>query len=113
MLMSKYFDVKYYNSLSDTLKARLLACCKSGAENHDSGVGVYAMQPSDYDDLKPYFDQVIRGYHKIPGQVKVSAWKIGAFEGRRGLCEGDEDCFCCFTCLERAESGRRAIISLM
>lgn len=71
MLMSKYFDIKYYNSLSDTLKARLLACCKSGAENHDSGVGVYAMQPSDYDDLKPYFDQVIRGYHKIPGEVKV------------------------------------------
>ncbi|GMI33608.1 hypothetical protein TrRE_jg11285 [Triparma retinervis] len=83
MLMSKYFDVKYYNSLSDTLKARLLACCKSGAENHDSGVGVYAMQPSDYDDLKPYFDQVIRGYHKIPGQVKhITNWDLSSVADR-------------------------------
>jgi len=77
MLMSKMFDIKYYDSLPDNLKTRLLACVKSGAENHDSGVGVYAMQPSDYDDLKPYFDKVIRAYHKIPGEVKVGGGGAG------------------------------------
>ena len=69
--------MEYYNSLSNSLKQRLLACTKSGAENHDSGVGVYAMQPSDYDDLKPYFDKVIRAYHKIPGEVKVGGGGAG------------------------------------
>ncbi|GMI02701.1 hypothetical protein TrLO_g6861 [Triparma laevis f. longispina] len=83
MIMSKHFDLSYYNSLSDGLKARLLACCKSGAENHDSGVGVYAMQPSDYDDLKPYFDKVIRDYHKIPNEVKhVTNWDLATVADR-------------------------------
>ena len=83
MLMSKFFTTEYYYSLPPPLRARLLACCKSGAENHDSGVGVYAMQPSDYDDLKPYFDKVIREYHKIPGEVKhVTNWNLSNVASR-------------------------------
>ena len=32
-------------------------------------MGMYAMDPEDYDTFKPYMDKVIRAYHKIPGQV--------------------------------------------
>jgi hypothetical protein len=39
MIMARHFDLGYYGSLSDDMKARLLACCKSGAENADSGMG--------------------------------------------------------------------------
>jgi hypothetical protein len=33
-------------------------------------MGMYAMDPEDYDTFKPYMDKVIRAYHKIPGQVQ-------------------------------------------
>lgn len=68
-LMAKHFDFDYYNSLPKDLQKRLLICCASGAENHDSGMGMYAMNPEDYDLFKPYMDVVIRAYHKIPGEV--------------------------------------------
>jgi len=68
-LMAKHFDFDYYNSLPKDLQKRLLECCASGAENHDSGMGMYAMNPEDYDLFKPYMDVVIRAYHKIPGEV--------------------------------------------
>eukprot|EP00976_Prorocentrum_cordatum_P104592 1193962-Prorocentrum_minimum.AAC.2 len=57
--MAKHFTDEYYNSLeSDEKKAALLLCCKSGAENADSSMGLYAMSPNDYDEFKPYFDKV-------------------------------------------------------
>jgi hypothetical protein len=65
--MAKHFDVEYYNSLeTDEKKAQLLLCCKSGAENADSGMGLYAMAPGDYDDFKPYFDKVRPANRLIP-----------------------------------------------
>ena len=83
MLMAKHFDAHYYNSLSDDLKRRLLKCCKSGAENADSGMGVYAMYPDDYDVLKEFMDKVIREYHKIPGEVKhITNWNLDSVKDR-------------------------------
>ena len=76
--MAKHFDKAYYDSLAtEEEKHGLLMCCKSGAENPDSGMGVYAMQPKDYDRFKPYMEKVIKDYHKINKDVKhESSWKI-------------------------------------
>jgi protein-arginine kinase len=68
-LMAKHFDMKYYNSLPRELQSRLIQICRSGAENVDSGLGMYAMSPDDYDVFFEYFDKVIREYHKIKGEV--------------------------------------------
>ena len=40
------FDFKYFDSLSPDLKARMIACARSGFENPDSGMGAYAIQVS-------------------------------------------------------------------
>uniref|UniRef100_A0A0G4I8I4 Arginine kinase n=1 Tax=Chromera velia CCMP2878 TaxID=1169474 RepID=A0A0G4I8I4_9ALVE len=81
-LMAKFFDVKYYKSLPEDKKARLLKICKSGADNPDSGMGMYAMNPTDYDDFQEYFDQTIKAYHKIEGDVKhVNNWEFAGVEG--------------------------------
>lgn len=56
--MAKHFTDEYYNSLPEEKQKLLLLCCKSGIENADSGMGLYAMSPTDYDDFKPYFDKV-------------------------------------------------------
>jgi len=41
-----------------------------GLCNEDSGVGVYATKPEDYDDLGFYLEPLIRTYHKIEGDTK-------------------------------------------
>ena len=46
------FDPAYFASLSDELKPAFLKCLNSGIENPDSGMGVYACQPDDYDRFK-------------------------------------------------------------
>jgi hypothetical protein len=56
--MDKHFTEDYYNSLPDDKKPGLLLCCKSGYENADSGMGLYAMSPTDYEEYQPYFDKV-------------------------------------------------------
>ncbi|KAJ3347016.1 hypothetical protein HDU91_006872 [Kappamyces sp. JEL0680] len=68
---------QYYNSLSPEMKKKLLKICKSGAENHDSSVGMYAQNPDDYDVFSAYFDKVIREYHKIQGdKLHVTNWDL-------------------------------------
>jgi len=85
-LAIKYWDYDYFNSLSEDDKLALLAVARSGIENPDSGMGAYAMQPSDYDRFKQYLDNVIRDYHKVPaGQNHVTDWTL---EGVKGLPEG-------------------------
>jgi protein-arginine kinase len=65
-LMAKHFDENFFRGLgNDLLRLRLLKVCKSGYENPDSSLGMYAMQPDDYDTFGGYFDLVIRDYHKI------------------------------------------------
>ena len=59
------FEQDYYDSLSPELQARFLKCLNSGIENPDSSVGCYACQPDDYDVFKPYFVQILEGYHKV------------------------------------------------
>ena len=41
-----------------------------GLCNEDSGVGVYATRPEDYDNFSFYLEPLIRAYHKIEGDTK-------------------------------------------
>ena len=43
------FDFGYYNSLDLAGKKALLKIVNSGVENPDSGMGCYAMNPTEYD----------------------------------------------------------------
>lgn len=55
--MAKHFTAEYFESTPDELKARLLKICKSGTDNADSGMGMYAMQPEYH-----FFNSVITKY---------------------------------------------------
>eukprot|EP00976_Prorocentrum_cordatum_P072947 1180905-Prorocentrum_minimum.AAC.3 len=81
-LMAKHFSNVYFKSLPADKQQLLLLCCKSGYENADSGMGLYAMSPTDYDEFKPYFDKVIRDYHGIKGELKhVNDWDLSKVQG--------------------------------
>jgi len=62
---------------------RLFKCAKTGIDNPDSGLGCYAMSPSDYDSLNFFFDKVCNDYHKNPAGDKVHTtnWSLAGVEG--------------------------------
>ena len=82
-IMAYCFDEAYFNGLSAEHKQRLISCCNSGIENADSAMGCYAMQPSDYDDFKPFFKPVLERYHNVNLDVKghVNNWDLAGMEG--------------------------------
>lgn len=87
--MAKHFDQAYFDSLSPELQDQLVKICISGAENADSGLGAYAMNPTDYETFKPYLDKVIRDYHKIDGEVHhVTNWDLSTPKIKAQLPEG-------------------------
>lgn len=51
-------------------------CIKTGIENSDSGLGCYAMTPSDYSKFGGFFDKVIRDYHNdsTGSKIHVTDW---------------------------------------
>jgi len=53
----KNLRTKFGGSLAD--------CIRSGCENTDSGVGVYACDPDGYTVFAPLLDNVIKDYHKV------------------------------------------------
>mmetsp|Transcript_19322 Transcript_19322/g.25177 ORF Transcript_19322/g.25177 Transcript_19322/m.25177 type:complete len:454 (+) Transcript_19322:35-1396(+) len=76
-LAVKHFDFEYFKTLSPSQKKALLKIVNSGVENADSGMGCYAMNPGDYDDFLPFFEAVIKDYHKIQGHVKhITNWDL-------------------------------------
>lgn len=81
-LAIKHWDFEYFASLPEDQKKALLMVARSGIDNGDSGMGAYAMQPSDYDRFKPYMDAVIRDYHGVPaGQNHVTDWNLSGVSG--------------------------------
>ncbi|KAJ3276479.1 hypothetical protein HDV01_005102, partial [Terramyces sp. JEL0728] len=94
-LMAKHFSEEYYNSLNESEKARLLKICKSGGDNPDSSLGMYAQQPDDYDVFAVYFDKVIREYHKITTDgTHVNNWDMSTRQAKleaMGCVEGKLD----------------------
>ena len=76
------FSRAYYDSLSPELQARLLACVRSGVENPDSSMGAYATQPSDYDELRPFFRTALSAYHKVPrDSTHQTSWSLSGLDG--------------------------------
>jgi len=77
----KYFNVDDFNKLDAEQKGRFIACVRTGFENPTSGLGCYAMKPSDYKDFGFFFDKVIRDYHSAAADAKhVTDWdasKVG------------------------------------
>jgi len=77
----KYFKTEDFNKLDAEQKARFIACVRTGFENPTSGLGCYAMKPSDYKDFGFFFDPVIRDYHSAAADAKhVTDWdasKVG------------------------------------
>lgn len=61
----------------------LYLCAKTGLENPDSGLGCYAMAPSDYDTYAAFFDKVCNDYHNNPKGDKVhqTNWSLEGVEG--------------------------------
>ncbi|KAG1668635.1 hypothetical protein FOA52_002488 [Chlamydomonas sp. UWO 241] len=73
---AKFFNQEYYDSLTPELQDRLMRCLRSGTYNADSGVGCYAMQPEDYDDLRGFFAPLIADYHGVPeGSGQPTDWE--------------------------------------
>ena len=74
---AKYLTKQYYDSLSASLQKGLWQCIKTGIENPDSGLGCYAMRPSDYKTYAPFFDAVIQDYHSgSPESKHETDWNI-------------------------------------
>ncbi len=71
-LMAKYFDEQYFSSLDESQKNRLEKMMASGLENPDSQMGIYANEADDYATFAPYLDLIIRDYHKISPDIKIS-----------------------------------------
>jgi len=88
-IMAKCFDKKYFEKLNNTDKERLLKCCNSGIENPDSQMGCYAVSPTDYDDLKPFFKAALEAYHKVD-LSKTSHKNNWDFSTAEGLPEGGQ-----------------------
>jgi creatine kinase len=81
------FDFEYFASLDPAQQTRLLRCLKTGWENPDSGLGCYAMAPSDYDEFAPFFDAVCQEYHKASADAKhVTDWDASGV-GDKGVLD--------------------------
>jgi len=81
------FDFEYFASLDPAQQTRLLKCLKTGWENPDSGLGCYAMSPSDYDEFAPFFDAVCQEYHKASADAThVTDWDASAV-GDKGVLD--------------------------
>ena len=76
------FDPDWYATLTPELQTRLQKCMNSGLENPDSQMGCYACQPSDYDELRPFFAKVLARYHKVAEDARhVNSWSLDGVEG--------------------------------
>lgn len=79
-LAAKYFTkevAEKASTLPQADQSRLLNVMMGGLCNEDSGVGVYATRPEDYDAFSFYLEPLIRTYHNIEGDTKQEHdWNI-------------------------------------
>lgn len=79
-LCTKHIDKEYFASLDEAQKATFTKCVATGIENPDSGLGCYAMTPSDYETFAPFFNKVIGEYHKNDAAFDgkhITDWSTG------------------------------------
>lgn len=60
-----------------------MGCCTSGIMMPDSCMGCYAMNPTDYDDFRPFFVKALQQYHKVDLTQKkhTNSWNLEGLEG--------------------------------
>lgn len=77
------FDEDHFNGLSEDKKKQLLAIVNSGIENPDSEMGCYAMNPTDYEEFKPFFKPALEKYHKVDLSARkhVNDWNLSGVAG--------------------------------
>ena len=81
------FEFEYFATLDPAQQTRLFKCLKTGWENPDSGLGCYAMAPSDYDEFAPFFDAVCQEYLKASADAThVTDWDASAV-GDKGVLD--------------------------
>lgn len=87
-LCAKHLSEEYLNSLDEEKQQLLYKITITGIENEDSGLGCYAMQPTDYDTFRPFFDKVIREYHGDDSGEKKheTCWDISTV-GEEGVLD--------------------------
>mmetsp|Transcript_33649 Transcript_33649/g.77652 ORF Transcript_33649/g.77652 Transcript_33649/m.77652 type:complete len:399 (-) Transcript_33649:478-1674(-) len=68
-----------FKALSNDECITFYNCIKTGIDNHDSGLGCYAMTPDDYSKFGGFFDKVIRDYHgdKTGEKKHETDWDTG------------------------------------
>lgn len=79
-----YLDSDVGRALGNDDIMTFYKCIRTGLDNPDSGLGCYAMTPSDYSQFSGFFDKVIRDYHgDASGKKKhVTDWSTDATEGQ-------------------------------
>ena len=81
-LTASIFSIQYFDTLGPAAQKTLAMCINSGAQNADSGMGSYAVSPTDYDNFGPFFSRVIAAYHRVPlGTVHKTVWSLAGVEG--------------------------------
>lgn len=86
-LAMKHFDEAYFHSLSAEDKVTFMNIVRTGFENADSGLGCYAMKPDDYEKFSPFFEPLIREYHRASADaVHVTDWDASAV-GEKGVLD--------------------------
>lgn len=79
----------YAKSLSAEDRLDFFLCIKTGLENPTSGLGCYAMTPSDYTKYAPFFNKVLGDYHLgDPAKSKVheTDWDLSKV-GEEGIID--------------------------
>mmetsp|Transcript_41144 Transcript_41144/g.48060 ORF Transcript_41144/g.48060 Transcript_41144/m.48060 type:complete len:440 (+) Transcript_41144:81-1400(+) len=76
----EYLDTDECKKLSNDDVKIFFKCIRTGIDNTDSGLGCYAMTPTDYKKFGFFFNKVIRDYHgDISGEKKhVTNWDTGS-----------------------------------
>ncbi|KAL5009651.1 hypothetical protein ScPMuIL_011956 [Solemya velum] len=67
-LLKKHLTEAKFNALKGkktSMGGTLADCIRSGCENTDSGVGIYACDPEGYTVFADVLDEVIKDYHKV------------------------------------------------
>jgi len=67
-LLKKHLTVDLYRKLKGlktSFGGTLADCIRSGCNNPDSGMGIYACDPEGYTTFAPVLDKVIKDYHKV------------------------------------------------
>jgi creatine kinase len=74
----EYLDSEEGKNLSNEDCMIFHKCIKTGLENPDSGLGCYAMTPTDYTHFSGFFDKVIRDYHgdATGSKTHVTDWTV-------------------------------------